>query len=165
MPVSGVAGDQQAALFGQACCDPGLGKNTYGTGSFVLMNTGDRPARSTSGLLTTIACGPSGQLAYALEGSIFITGAAIQWLRDGLHLIDAASEAGPMAASVPDTGGVVFVPALTGLGAPWWDPYARGAIVGITRKHSRASSFRPSRSSMISSRSMMGRSSVTSEIA
>jgi glycerol kinase len=137
VPISGIAGDQQAALFGQACFEPGATKNTYGTGSFVLMNTGARPARST-GLLTTIACGRDGGLAYALEGSIFVTGAAIQWLRDGLHILDASTEAGPLAASVPDAGGVYFVPALTGLGAPWWDPYARGTIVGITRGTTRA---------------------------
>ena len=137
IPITGVAGDQQAALFGQACFEPGATKNTYGTGSFVLMNTGDRPVRST-GLLTTIACGRDGGLAYALEGSIFVTGAAIQWLRDGLRILDASGEAGSVAASVPDAGGVYFVPALTGLGAPWWDPYARGTIVGITRGTTRA---------------------------
>jgi glycerol kinase len=137
VPISGIAGDQQAALFGQACFEAGTTKNTYGTGSFVLMNTGDRPVRAP-GLLTTIACGRDGGLAYALEGSIFVTGAAVQWLRDGLQIIEAATDAGVLAASVPDAGGVFFVPALTGLGAPWWDPYARGAIVGITRGTSRA---------------------------
>jgi glycerol kinase len=137
IPISGIAGDQQAALFGQACFEPGATKNTYGTGSFVLMNTGQRPVRST-GLLTTIACGRDGGLAYALEGSIFVTGAALQWLRDGLRVLDASSEAGPLAASVPDPAGVYFVPALTGLGAPWWDPYARGTIIGITRGTTRA---------------------------
>jgi glycerol kinase len=137
LPISGIAGDQQAALFGQACFEAGATKNTYGTGSFVLMNTGRRPVRAT-GLLTTIACGADGGLAYALEGSIFVTGAAIQWLRDGLGILDAAGEAGPVAASVPDSGGVYFVPALTGMGAPWWDPYARGTIVGITRGTTRA---------------------------
>jgi glycerol kinase len=137
LTICGVAGDQQAALFGQACFEPGSIKNTYGTGSFVLMNTGDRPVRS-SGLLTTIACGRDGAFAYALEGSIFVTGAAIQWLRDGLGLLGAATDAGPLAASVPDTGGVYFVPALAGMGAPWWDPYARGTIVGITRGTTRA---------------------------
>jgi glycerol kinase len=137
VPITGIAGDQQAALFGQACFDPGATKNTYGTGSFVLMNTGERPVRST-GLLSTIACGRDGGLAYALEGSIFVTGAAIQWLRDGLGILDASTEAGPLAASVPDADGVYFVPALTGLGAPWWDPYARGTIVGITRGTTRA---------------------------
>ena len=138
VPISGIAGDQQAALFGQACFEAGATKNTYGTGSFVLMNTGDRPALSSSGLITTIACGPNGGHAYALEGSIFITGAAVQWLRDGLEVLGATSEAGPLASSVPDSGGVYFVPALTGLGAPWWDPYARGVIVGITRGTTRA---------------------------
>jgi len=138
VPICGIAGDQQAALFGQACFAPGQTKNTYGTGSFVLMHTGDRAPASTSGLLTTIAASPNDAVAYALEGSIFVTGAAIQWLRDGLDLIDRASDAGPLAASVPDAGGVCVVPALTGLGAPWWDPYARGTIVGITRGTTRA---------------------------
>jgi glycerol kinase len=137
-PVAGIAGDQQAALFGQACFEPGMTKNTYGTGSFVLMNTGDRPVASPSGLLTTVACGDADRAAYALEGSIFVTGAALQWLRDGLQVIATASEAGPLAESVPDTGGVVFVPALTGLGAPWWDPHARGAILGLTRGSTKA---------------------------
>jgi glycerol kinase len=137
-PVAGIAGDQQSALFGQACFEPGTSKNTYGTGSFVLMNTGDRPVRSSSGLLTTVACGTGPGPAYALEGSIFVTGAALQWLRDGLGIIEQAAEAGPLAGTVQDTGGVYFVPALTGLGAPWWDPRARGAIVGITRGTSRA---------------------------
>jgi glycerol kinase len=138
LPISGVAGDQQAALFGQACFEPGEVKNTYGTGSFVLMNTGSTPASSSSGLITTIACGPGDDLVYALEGSVFVTGAAIQWLRDGLGIIREAAEAGPLAASVPDAAGLYFVPALTGLGAPWWDPYARGVIVGITRGTTRA---------------------------
>jgi len=138
IPISGIAGDQQAALFGQACFAPGQTKNTYGTGSFVLMHTGDRAPASSSGLLTTVAASPGDAAAYALEGSIFVTGAAIQWLRDGLGLIDRASDAGPLAASVPDAGGVFVVPALTGLGAPWWDPYARGTIVGITRGTTRA---------------------------
>jgi glycerol kinase len=140
LPVEGMAGDQQAALFGQACFQPGDTKNTYGTGSFVLMNTGHRAARSSSGLITTLACGP-GQGAgstYALEGSIFVTGSAIQWLRDGLGILTSAAEAGPLAGSVPDAGGVYFVPALAGLGAPWWDPRARGTIVGITRGTTRA---------------------------
>jgi glycerol kinase len=136
-PVAGIAGDQQAALVGQACFEPGDAKNTYGTGSFVLLNTG-REAASAAGLLTTIAYSDREGVRYALEGSIFITGAAIQWLRDGLHIIDSSSEAGPLAASVPDTDGVYFVPALVGLGAPWWDPYARGTIVGITRGTTRA---------------------------
>jgi glycerol kinase len=147
-PIAGIAGDQQSALFGQACFEPGASKNTYGTGSFVLMNTGDRPVRSRSGLLATIACGVAADTAYALEGSIFVTGAALQWLRDGLGIISTAAEAGPLAESVPDTGGVYFVPALTGLGAPWWDPYARGAIVGITRGTTRAHVVRAAVESM-----------------
>jgi glycerol kinase len=138
IPIAGVAGDQQAALFGQACFAPGTTKNTYGTGSFVLMNTGEHAPRSSSGLITTIACGRGERPPYALEGSIFVTGAAIQWLRDGLGLLESAIEAGPVAASVPGTGGVYFVPALTGLGAPWWDPYARGTMVGLTRGTTRA---------------------------
>ena len=138
IPVSGIAGDQQAALFGQACFEPGMTKNTYGTGSFVLMNTGEQALPPPDGLLVTLACGHGGKVVYALEGSIFVTGAAIQWLRDGLGIIKAASETGPLAESVPDTGGVYFVPALTGLGSPYWDPYARGTIVGITRGTGRA---------------------------
>jgi glycerol kinase len=133
VPVGGIAGDQQAALFGQACYRKGMTKNTYGTGSFVLVNTGEDAVSSGSGMLTTIAWGLDGKVTYAMEGSIFITGAAIQWLRDGLRLIDDASETGPLAEKASDTGGVYFVPALVGLGAPYWDPYARGAIVGITR--------------------------------
>ncbi|MBN1289508.1 MAG: glycerol kinase GlpK [Actinobacteria bacterium] len=137
VPISGIAGDQQAALFGQACYRPGMTKSTNGTGSFVLMNTGDRAVYSDSGMLTTIAWGFEDRITYALEGSIFITGAAIQWLRDELRIINNASEAGTIAQSVESTGGVYFVPALTGLGAPYWDPYARGTIVGITRGTSR----------------------------
>lgn len=132
-PISGVAGDQQAALFGQACTVVGMAKNTYGTGSFVLMQTGDQRVPSASGMLTTVAWRRSGKLSYALEGAIFITGAAIQWLRDGLAIIESAAEAGPLAASVVDAGGVFLVPAFVGLGAPYWDPYARGTIVGLTR--------------------------------
>jgi glycerol kinase len=131
--VTGVAGDQQAALFGQACTLEGMAKNTHGTGSFVLMQTGERRVESTSGMLTTVAWRRDGRLSYALEGAIFVTGAALQWLRDGLRIIKDAAEAGPMAASVPDTGGVFLVPAFVGLGAPHWDPYARGTIVGLTR--------------------------------
>ena len=133
VPVSGIAGDQQAALFGQACVEPGLTKNTYGTGSFVLTNVGATLPRPVDGLLTTVAWSLDGVVSYAMEGAIFVTGAAVQWLRDGLELIADAAETGPLAASVPDTGGVFVVPAFTGLGAPWWDPYARGTIVGITR--------------------------------
>jgi glycerol kinase len=139
VPVSGIAGDQQAALFGQACVAPGMTKNTYGTGSFVLTNVGTKPPEPVEGLLTTVAWSlGDGELVYAMEGAIFVTGAAIQWLRDGLQIIDEAAETGPLAASVPDTGGVYVVPAFTGLGSPWWDPYARGAIVGITRGTGRA---------------------------
>ncbi|SDG84545.1 glycerol kinase [Sinosporangium album] len=139
LPVSGIAGDQQAALFGQGCFSPGDVKCTYGTGSFVLINTGERIVRSDAGLLTTVAWQkPSGELTYALEGAIFVTGAAVQWLRDGLGLLGTAPESEAVARSVPDSGGVVFVPALTGLGAPHWDPSARGAIVGLTRGTTRA---------------------------
>ncbi len=137
VPIGGIAGDQQAALFGQACYHQGMTKNTYGTGSFVLVNTGSKAVSSSSGMLTTIAWGMDDEITFALEGSIFVTGAAIQWLRDGLHLIEDAAETGPLAEKVPDTGGVYFVPALVGLGAPYWDPYARGAILGITRGTSR----------------------------
>jgi glycerol kinase len=144
IPISGIAGDQQAALFGQACFETGMTKNTYGTGSFVLMNVGDTCPDPADGLLTTVAWTvPRGALDgsgstepvthYALEGAIFVTGAAVQWLRDGLGVISEASEIGPLAASVPNTGGAMFVPAFTGLGSPWWDPYARGTIVGLTR--------------------------------
>ncbi|HVL88971.1 MAG TPA: glycerol kinase GlpK [Actinomycetota bacterium] len=138
IPVAGIAGDQQSALFGQACFEPGMTKNTYGTGSFVLMNTGTTAPPPPDGLLVTVAWGLGGETFYAMEGSIFVTGAAIQWLRDGLGIIESASETGPLAESVPDNGGVYFVPALTGLGSPWWDPYARGTIVGITRGSTRA---------------------------
>lgn len=134
IPISGVAGDQQAALFGQACFEPGMAKNTYGTGSFVLMNVGPTCPPVTEGLLTTIAWTlADGTVAYALEGAIFVTGAAIQWLRDGLGVIRSADEIGPLAGSVTDNGGVYLVPAFAGLGCPWWDPYARGTVVGITR--------------------------------
>jgi glycerol kinase len=138
IPVSGIGGDQQAALFGQACFDAGMTKNTYGTGSFVLMNLGTSAPPTPDGLLITIACGAGDEIVYALEGSIFVTGAAIQWLRDGLRIVDHASETEPLAGSVPDTGGVYFVPALTGLGSPYWDPYARGTITGLTRGTTRA---------------------------
>jgi glycerol kinase len=140
IPISGVAGDQQAALFGQACFEPGMTKNTYGTGSFVLMNVGTTCPPPVDGLLTTVAwrLGEDQPATYAYEGAIFVTGAAIQWLRDGLDIIDDAAEIGPLAASVPDTGDVYVVPAFTGLGSPWWDPYARGAILGLTRGTGRA---------------------------
>ncbi|MEP7114613.1 MAG: glycerol kinase GlpK, partial [Ilumatobacteraceae bacterium] len=139
IPISGVAGDQQAALFGQACFIPGMAKNTYGTGSFVLLNVGSSCPPPTDGMLTTVAWQLSdGTVAYALEGAIFVTGAAVQWLRDGLGLIESAAEIGPLAASTSDSGGVHLVPAFAGLGSPWWDPYARGTIVGITRGTSKA---------------------------
>jgi glycerol kinase len=139
VPVSGIAGDQQAALFGQACVAPGMTKNTYGTGSFVLTNVGDNRPEPVDGLLTTIAWSLApGAVTYAMEGAIFVTGAAIQWLRDGLGIIREASETGPLAASVPDANGVFVVPAFTGLGSPYWDPYARGTIIGITRGTTRA---------------------------
>ncbi len=140
IPISGVAGDQQAALFGQACFEPGMTKNTYGTGSFVLMNVGQTCPEPVEGLLTTVAwtLGPGEPATYAYEGAIFATGAAIQWLRDGLQIIDEASEIGPLAASVDSTGDVYLVPAFAGLGSPWWDPYARGTIVGLTRGTGRA---------------------------
>jgi glycerol kinase len=139
IPISGMAGDQQAALFGQACFEPGMTKNTYGTGSFVLMNVGSTCPDPVEGLLTTIAWQLDGQdPVYALEGAVFVTGAAVQWLRDGLGIIADATETGPLAESCPDTEGVYLVPAFTGLGSPWWDPYARGTIVGITRGTGRA---------------------------
>jgi glycerol kinase len=139
LPVAGIAGDQQSALFGQACFTPGATKCTYGTGSFVLANTGRSIVRSRAGLLSTVAwMDGSGALTYALEGAVFVTGAAVQWLRDGLGLLDNAAQSEALAASVPDSGGVVFVPALTGLGAPDWDPSARGAIFGLTRGTTRA---------------------------
>ncbi len=133
IPIAGIAGDQQAALFGQACFEPGTMKNTYGTGSFVLMNTGSKRPVSKHGLITTLACGAHGEPVYALEGAIFIAGAAIQWLRDGLKILKGASQSEVLAGSVDDNAGVYFVPALVGLGAPYWDSHARGAIFGITR--------------------------------
>jgi glycerol kinase len=136
IPIAGVAGDQQAALFGQACLTPGMAKNTYGTGCFLLMHTGERAVPSRHQLLTTPACrlgAAAGRTDYALEGSVFVAGAVVQWLRDGLGLIRSAAEVEALAASVPDAGGAVLVPAFTGLGAPHWDPYARGALMGITR--------------------------------
>jgi glycerol kinase len=138
IPIAGVAGDQQAALFGQACFEPGMAKNTYGTGSFVLMNTGDEAPISEHGLLSTAAWDIGAGVQYALEGSIFVTGAAVQWLRDGLGIISTADETGPLAESVPDSGDTYLVPAFVGLGAPHWDPYARGAWLGITRGTTRA---------------------------
>ena len=139
LPIAGIAGDQQAALFGQGCHGVGMAKNTYGTGSFVLMNVGDTPPAVTSGLLATVAWQMSGQPAsYALEGSVFSSGSAVQWLRDGLGIIETAADTGPLAESVASSDGVMIVPAFTGLGSPWWDPYARGIVVGITRGTTRA---------------------------
>lgn len=138
IPVAGVAGDQQAALFGQCCYNPGDAKNTYGTGGFLLMNTGEKPVFSKNGLVTTIAWGLNGKVYYALEGSVFICGAAVQWLRDGLGLVKHAAETEEIASTVSDSGGVYFVPAFVGLGAPYWDPYARGSISGLTRGTTRA---------------------------
>jgi glycerol kinase len=148
IPIAGIAGDQQAALFGQACYQPGMAKNTYGTGCFLLMNTGEKAVPSTTGLLTTIAWGLDGNVEYALEGSIFIAGASIQWLRDELRLIDAAADSEFFAAKVPDTGGVYVVPAFVGLGAPYWDQYARGTIVGMTRGTNRNHLIRATLESM-----------------
>jgi glycerol kinase len=138
VPVAGVAGDQQSALFGQGCWGPGLAKNTYGTGAFLLLHTGETRVPSASGLLTTMACDPRGGPAYALEGSIFIAGAAIQWLRDGLGILETASDSADLAESLTSNDGVYFVPAFVGLGAPHWDPEARGTIVGLTRGTTRA---------------------------
>jgi glycerol kinase len=137
-PIAGLAGDQQSALFGQGCCTPGLAKNTYGTGAFLLVYAGDRSPKPARGVLATAACGPHGEPAYALEGSVFIAGAAVQWLRDGLGLIGRADETEALARSVPDTGGVHFVPAFVGLGTPHWEPEARGIITGLTRGTGRA---------------------------
>jgi glycerol kinase len=138
VPVAGIAGDQQAALFGQACHDPGEAKNTYGTGSFVLLNAGTDAPEPGEGLLTTVAWGLGGEVVYALEAAVFVTGAAVQWLRDGLGIISKAGETEALAASLDSNDDVYFVPALTGLGSPHWDPYARGAIVGLTRGTGRA---------------------------
>ena len=133
VPVAGIAGDQQAALFGQMCTEPGMVKNTYGTGCFLLMNSGEKPIMSQNNLITTVAWKIGDKVNYALEGSIFVGGSVVQWLRDGLGVISSSSEVEELASRVPDTNGVYFVPALTGLGAPWWDQYARGTIVGISR--------------------------------
>lgn len=133
IPIAGIAGDQQAALFGQLCDRPGMVKNTYGTGCFMLMHTGNRPVVSGRNLLSTVACRIGGRTEYALEGSVFVAGAAVQWLRDGLRIIRTSAEVEALASSVPDNGGVYLVPAFAGLGAPHWDPYARGALFGLTR--------------------------------
>jgi glycerol kinase len=138
VPITGIAGDQQAALYGQGCLEPGLGKNTYGTGSFVLLNAGDKAPTAPPGLLATVAWGIGERTVYALEAAIFVTGAAVQWLRDGLGVIESAADTEQLAASLDSNDGVYFVPALTGLGSPHWDPYARGTIVGLTRGSTRA---------------------------
>lgn len=138
VPIAGIAGDQQAALFGQTCFHPGMAKNTYGTGCFLLMNTGEKPIRSKSGLITTIAWGLDGKVEYALEGSVFVAGSAIQWLRDGLHMLDSAPQSEDVAEKVEDSQGVYVVPAFVGLGAPYWDDQARGAVFGITRGTSKS---------------------------
>jgi glycerol kinase len=138
VPVAGIAGDQQAALFGQACHAAGDAKNTYGTGSFVLLNSGNAAPRPGDGLLGTIAWGIDGEITYALEAAVFVTGSAVQWLRDGLGLIDSAAETAELAASLDTNDDVYFVPALTGLGSPHWDPYARGILIGLTRGTGRA---------------------------
>jgi glycerol kinase len=138
IPICGAAGDQQAALFGQTCFADGEAKNTYGTGCFLLMNTGEKPVTPRAGLLATVAWGVGGRVVYALEGSVFVAGAVIQWLRDELRLIDTAAESEALAASVADTGGVYIVPAFVGLGAPYWDPHARGSVTGLTRGAGRA---------------------------
>jgi len=138
LPIAGLAGDQQAALFGQGCVSPGLAKNTYGTGAFLLVLAGDRVPSPAQGLLATAACGPAGEPSYAVEGSVFVAGAAVQWLRDGLGIIDQAADTEALARGVPDTGGVYFVPAFVGMGTPYWEPDARGTITGLTRGTSRA---------------------------
>jgi glycerol kinase len=138
IPIAGMAGDQQSSLFGQGCTQPGMLKNTYGTGCFLLMNTGTEPPVSEAGLLSTIAWGIDGKVEYALEGSVFVAGATIQWLRDGLQIVEDAADSEAAANSVADTGGVYLVPAFTGLGAPYWDEHARGTITGLTRGTSRA---------------------------
>ena len=148
IPITGVAGDQQAALYGQGCWRAGQAKNTYGTGAFLLLHTGDRRPRSRHGLLATVACARDGSPAYALEGSVFIAGAAIQWLRDGLRIVEHARESEALARSVADTGGVYFVPAFVGVGAPHWEAGARGTIVGLTRGTTRAHVARAALESM-----------------
>lgn len=148
IPISGIAGDQQAALFGHACFEPGMAKNTYGTGSFILMNTGQNAIASRNGLLTTVAWSLDKEVTYCLEGSIFIAGAAIQWLRDGLELLMSSDESESIALGVPDNGGVYFVPAFVGLGAPYWDMRARGTIIGLTRGSSKAHIVRAALESM-----------------
>ena len=138
IPIMGIAGDQQAALFGQMCYEPGMAKNTHGTGCFMLMNTGTKPAKSEHGMLTTIAWGIDGKVEYALEGSVFVAGSAIQWLRDGLKMIDSAPQSEELAQTVSDSDGVYVVPAFVGLGAPYWKPDAKGAVFGLTRGTTKA---------------------------
>ena len=145
IPIAGVAGDQQAALFGQGCFSPGSAKNTYGTGCFLLANAGAKCPTPPAGLLATIAWQINGVTTYAIEGGVFTGGAAIQWLRDGLQMIPSAKDVNVLAASVPDSGGVMVVPAFAGLGAPWWDPDARGCILGLTRGSTRATSVNATR--------------------
>ncbi|MBC9785702.1 glycerol kinase GlpK [Heliobacterium chlorum] len=165
IPIAGVAGDQQAALFGQACYEPGMAKNTYGTGCFMLMNTGDKLFDSKNGLLTTIAWGLDGKVEYALEGSIFIAGAAIQWLRDGLKILEAAPDSEYFAGKVKDTDGVYMVPAFAGLGAPYWDMRARGAIVGLTRGTTKAHIIRATLESLAyQTKDVLGAMEADSEI-
>jgi glycerol kinase len=137
IPIAGIAGDQQAALFGQLCTDPGMAKNTYGTGCFLMLNTGAEKVETKTGILTTLACSLDENPVYALEGSVFVAGAAVQWLRDGLKIISSAQETEKIAMHIPDSGGIFVVPAFTGLGAPYWDPEARGAILGLTRGSTR----------------------------
>jgi glycerol kinase len=151
LPIAGLAGDQQSALFGQGCCRDGLAKNTYGTGAFLLVYRGSRLPRPPEGVLATAACGPNGEPAYALEGSVFIAGAAVQWLRDGLGIIGTAADTEALARSVPDTGGITFVPAFVGLGTPHWEPEARGTITGITRGTTRAHLVRAALESIVHS--------------
>ena len=148
LPIAGIAGDQQAALFGQGCVSPGMAKNTYGTGAFLLLYAGDRPPSPAAGLLATAACSAAGGRGFALEGSVFIAGAVIQWLRDELHLLETAESSAALAASVPDSGGVHFVPAFVGLGSPHWEPEARGTITGLTRGTTRAHLVRAALESM-----------------
>lgn len=163
LPIAGLAGDQQAALFGQGCVSPGLAKNTYGTGAFLLMLTGDRVPSPSEGLLATAACGAAGQPAYAVEGSVFVAGAAVQWLRDGLGMIAQADETEALARSVPDTGGVYFVPAFVGLGTPHWEPEARGIITGLTRGTSRAHLARAALEAMAYSSSELLQTMISAE--
>jgi glycerol kinase len=151
LPIAGLAGDQQAALFGQGCCTEGLAKNTYGTGAFLLVYRGGKLPQPPEGVLATAACGPNGEPAYALEGSVFIAGAAVQWLRDGLGIIGTAADTDALARSVPDTGGITFVPAFVGLGTPHWEPEARGTITGITRGTTRAHLVRAALESIVHS--------------